>query len=166
MKVVSPLILHKSEYGGVKLNITTRVELLEAFRDMRDRLSKYDFKGVMVYEQIPPGTELILGARRDPDFGPVILLGAGGVLSEVLKDISLRIAPVGPGECRAMLEELKYNRIIRGFRGNPPLAADALVELTVRFSELVIKHGWIQEIEFNPVFLYENSAVIGDVRIL
>ena len=166
MKVVSPNIIHKSEFGGVILNINNTEELLSAYRDMNKRLSSYDIKGVMIYEQVPEGTEIILGAKKDPDFGPVILVGAGGIMSEVMQDVSLRIAPVTEYECAEMLEELKYNQIISGFRGNPPLARDALIDLIMKLSGLMITEPWIEELDFNPVFLYEDRAVIGDVRII
>jgi len=166
MKVVSPNIIHKSEFGGVILNILNYKELLSAFRDMKNRLSSYDVKGVMVYEQVPDGTEIILGSKRDPNFGPVILVGAGGIMSEVMKDVSLRVAPVTEKECAEMLKELKYNKIISGFRGKPPLARGALIDLIMKLSELMTAEPWIGELDFNPVFLYENSAVIGDVRII
>ncbi|MCK5199356.1 MAG: acetate--CoA ligase family protein, partial [Spirochaetales bacterium] len=166
MKVVSPNIIHKSEFGGVVLNINNDEELLSAYRDMNNRLSAHEIKGVMVYEQVPEGTEIILGAKKDPDFGPVILVGAGGIMSEVMKDVSLRIAPVTERECAEMLGELKYDRIISGFRGKPPLARDALIDLIMKLSGLMTTEPWIEELDFNPVFLYEDRAVIGDVRII
>ena len=93
MKIVSPDILHKSDVGGVILGIRNAEELEGAWQDMKSRLSKYDVRGVMVYEQVGTGHECILGAKRDADFGPVVLAGSGGVMSELMKDISMRIAP-------------------------------------------------------------------------
>ena len=166
MKIVSPDILHKSDVGGVVLGIASGEECVLAFEEMTARLARYDIRGVMLYEQVKGARECILGAKRDVDFGPVVLAGAGGVLSELVKDVSLRIAPLNRKDCEDMIDELKFGRIIKGFRGSPPLAGDALVEVMMKLSVLVTAEPWIEELDFNPVFLFEDRVLLGDVRIL
>ncbi len=166
MKVVSPEIIHKSDAGGVMLGIRTVKELVAAYRDMAFRLSNRGMRGVMVYEQVENGREFILGAKRDPDFGPVILLGAGGVMAELIKDAVLRIAPLTEEDCEVMISSLKVAPLINGFRGSAPLAKDTLVDVMLKLSSLVTAETWIEELDFNPVFLFEDRTVIGDVRVI
>jgi len=166
IKVVSQEIIHKSDAGGVMLGIRDVEELVTAYQDMASRLSNRGMRGVMIYEQVEDGREFILGAKKDPDFGPVILLGAGGVMAELIKDAVLRIAPLTEEDCEVMISSLKVAPLINGFRGSAPLAKDALVEVMLKLSSLVTAETWIEELDFNPVFLFEDRAVIGDVRVI
>ncbi|MBN2051359.1 MAG: acetate--CoA ligase family protein [Spirochaetales bacterium] len=166
MKVVSPEILHKSDAGGVVLGIRNAGELTAAYNDMAARLSGRGMSGVMLYQQLSGGRECILGAKKDRDFGPVILAGAGGVMAELMKDAALRIAPLTRRDCVKMLASLKFAPLIDGFRGSPPLAKDALIDLMLRLSVLVTSELWIEELDLNPVFLFKDRVVIGDVRII
>lgn len=165
MKVVSPSIVHKSDEGGVALNLRTRADTEAAFFSMKKRLQRRDFRGVVLHEMIPSGPEIILGMKRDPAFGPVILAGAGGIYTEVMRDLSLRIAPVDPAEAAEMLRELKVYPLLTGYRGTAALDVDDLARQIVLLSELAMDHPEITELDLNPLFVLGNQAVVGDVHI-
>jgi len=166
MKVVSPQILHKSDVGGVLLNIQNEQQVRQAFTGMARRFSSQGFRGGMLYQQVMEGLEIIAGIKQDPTFGPVVLVGAGGVLTELVRDSAVRIAPFSGGEAEDMLSELKINRIITGYRGSTALDREALADLLVRLSDLAMSYPAIQELDFNPIFLRQKGLLIGDVRII
>ncbi|MBN2553744.1 MAG: acetate--CoA ligase family protein [Spirochaetales bacterium] len=166
MKVVSPQILHKSDVGGVRLNLGDERQVEEAFADMARRFSAQEFRGVMIYRQVSGGLEVIAGIKQDPTFGPVVLAGAGGVLTELLRDSAVRIAPFSRPEAQEMLSELKISRMLAGYRGSAALDREALAELLVRLSDLAIRYPAVGELDFNPVFVQESGLLIGDVRII
>jgi acetyltransferase len=166
MKVVSPQILHKSDVGGVLLNIQNEQQVRQAFTDMARRFSSQGFRGAILYQQVTEGLEIIAGIKQDPTFGPVVLVGAGGVLTELVRDSAVRIAPFGTRETEDMLSELKINRIITGYRGSTALDREALADLLVRLSDLAVRYPAMQELDFNPIFLRQKGLLIGDVRII
>jgi len=112
------------------------------------------------------GLEIIAGIKQDPTFGPVVLVGAGGVLTELVRDSAVRIAPFGREEAEDMLSELKITRILSGYRGSTALDRRALADLLVRLSDLAVRYPAIQELDFNPIFLHQQGLLIGDVRII
>jgi hypothetical protein len=120
----------------------------------------------MLYRQLSAGVELIAGLKQDPDFGPVVLAGSGGVLAELLDDVAMRIAPFGREEALAMLSELKTHRLLEGFRGQPPRDSGAVADLLAALSRLGQAYPQIRELDLNPVFVFERGALIADVRIL
>jgi acetyltransferase len=166
MKVVSPRILHKSDVGGVRLNLRDERQVRETFAGMAERFAGQEFRGVMLYRQIGEGLEIIAGIKQDPTFGPVVLVGAGGVLTELLRDSAVRIAPFGPEEAEDMLSGLKIDRMLAGYRGGAALDRRALVDLLVRVSRLAVRYPSIGELDFNPVFIQKRGLKIGDVRII
>ena len=166
MKVVSPRILHKSDVGGVLLNLKEEHQVQEAFAEMAGRFGERDFRGAMLYRQILEGLELIAGIKQDPTFGPVVLAGAGGVLTELLRDSSVRIAPFGREEAQEMLAELKVSRMLAGYRGSAALDREALVDLLVDLSRLAVRYPAVGELDFNPIFVQDSGLKIGDVRII
>jgi len=166
MKVVSPQILHKSDVGGVILNIRNEQKLNSAFKEIEEKFSNCDFQGAMLYRQIEAPLEIIVGVKQDPDFGPVILVGAGGVYTELLEDVSLRIAPLDKPEALEMISELKIQKILAGFRGSALLDSQAVAELMASLSRLALTYPALQELDFNPVFVFEKGCLIGDTRIL
>jgi acyl-CoA synthetase (NDP forming) len=166
MKVVSPRITHKSDVGGVRLDLRDERQVHEAFTDMSGRFAGRDFLGVMLYRQIPEGLELIAGIKQDPTFGPVVLAGAGGVLTELLRDSAVRIAPFSREEAGDMLAELKISRMLAGYRGSAAADREAVVELLVDLSWLAVRYPAIGELDFNPIFVQKKSLKIGDVRII
>jgi acetyltransferase len=166
MKVVSPDILHKSERGGVVMGIRDEVAAREAFRAIRARAAGACFNGVIVYPMIRGGQEVLVGISRDPQFGPVVAFGLGGIYTEVLRDVALRVAPVDHGEAHAMIRSLRGYGILAGARGQKPLDLPALADVIVRVSELPFAYPEIAELDLNPVFASPAGAVAGDVRIL
>jgi acetyltransferase len=166
MKVVSPQILHKSDVGGVRLGLRDEGQVREAFADMETRFAEREFRGVMLYRQVSEGLEIIAGIKQDPTFGPVVLSGAGGVLTELVRDSAVRIAPLGPGEAEEMLSGLKISRMLSGYRGGPALDREALRDLLVRMSRLAMRYPAIGELDFNPIFVQQKGLKIGDVRII
>jgi acyl-CoA synthetase (NDP forming) len=133
---------------------------------MSTTFSGQEFRGVMLYEQVPEALEIIVGLSRDADFGPVIAVGAGGIYTELMRDVSLRIAPFSREEARHMVEELAVYKLLEGFRGKPGLDIEAVVDCVMRLSEVALNYPQIRELDLNPVFVRENGALVGDVRIL
>ncbi len=166
MKVVSPSIVHKTDAGGVILNVVDSEEAVDAFERLHAVAPGDDFRGVLVSPMVPESVEVLVGLSLDPQFGPVVACGLGGVFTEALDDVSLRIAPIAPEEARAMLEELQGAAILRGTRGKEPRDLDALAELVAEVSRLPFRFPAIAEFDLNPVFSLERGARIGDVRVV
>ncbi len=166
MKVVSPDILHKSEVGGVILGIQDDQDARRAFHQLKDAAQGKTFYGVVIYPQLKDAQEVLLGCTRDAKFGPVVVLGAGGIYTEVLRDTSMRVAPVDQAEAERMVRELKSFPILNGIRGQKRRDLVALANLIVRFSQLPFLYPEIAEIDLNPVFLFEQGLLIGDVRVI
>jgi acetyltransferase len=166
MKVVSPDILHKSEWGGVRLNIGDDTAARQAFQSMQDSASGVDFRGVIVYPMIKPVQEVLLGISNDAQFGPVVMFGMGGIYTEVLRDIALRIAPIDYLEAEAMIREIRSFPVLEGIRGQPPCDLEALAETLVKVSWLPFQYPEIAEIDLNPIFLFSKGLVVGDVRVI
>ncbi len=168
LKLVSEKIVHKTEEKAVITGIQSRQELARHLADSEKRFrkrypsEKLDF---MLQEQLS-GTEVIIGMKRDAQFGPVILFGMGGVLVEVFKDVSMRIAPLSKKDIKEMMEEIKGIKILRGFRGEKPVNIDALADMLSRISGMSVKEKDIAEIDFNPVIVNERHARVVDVRML
>jgi acyl-CoA synthetase (NDP forming) len=166
MKVVSADILHKSEYGGVVLDIRDDAAARSAFDAIRGAAAGKDFRGVVIYPMVRNAREVLMGITRDPQFGPVIAFGLGGIYTEVLRDISLRVAPVGRFEAEAMIRQIRTFPILKGIRGQAPADLDALAEVLVRFSRLPFRYPEIAEVDLNPVFVFDKGLVVGDVRVI
>ncbi len=164
LKVLSPEVVHKSDAGGVKLNLKNAAEVERAFAEIEIAFAGTKLAGVAVQKMASPGLEAIIGVSRDPTFGPVIMFGLGGVFVEVLQDVSFRILPVTEKDIEAMLEEIRGYTLLQGYRGTAVDLA-ALKELLLKVSELVLCHPEIKELDLNPVFLYEDGYTIVDARI-
>ena len=164
-KVVSPEISHKSDIGGVILNVNHFSEAEKAYEKIR-KLSRGDSSGVLIQKMVLDGKEVILGAKRDPSFGPVLLFGLGGIYVEVLKEVSLRVAPINRSEAKEMISELKASGILQGVRGERPLDIEALIENLLRLSQLMIDFPEIEGIDINPVKVMEKGAVAVDARLV
>jgi acetyltransferase len=165
LKVISPRISHKSDVGGVQLNLTQPSEVEEAFEKIK-KLDPENSSGVLVQKMVLDGKEIILGAKRDPSFGPVVLFGLGGIYAEILKETSLRVAPINRSEAEEMISELKATQILKGVRGERPLDIEALVENLLKLSQLMMDFPDIEGIDINPVKVLEKGAVALDARIL
>jgi acyl-CoA synthetase (NDP forming) len=165
LKVISPHISHKSDVGGVILNIHDLSEAEGAYEKIR-KLIKEDSFGILVQKMVFQGKEVILGAKRDPSFGPVVLFGLGGIYVEVLKESSLRVAPINRPEAEEMISELKASAILKGVRGERPLDIGALVENLLRLSQLMVDFPEIEGVDINPVRALEKGAIAVDARIV
>jgi 3-hydroxypropionyl-CoA synthetase (ADP-forming) len=168
-KIVSPQILHKTDVKGVKVGLQNEAAVRETFNDMYGRLSKqYNVKGVLLEKMAASGgIEIIVGLQNDPQFGPVIMAGIGGIYTEVFKDVSFRVLPITKEDAISMIEDLKGNKILKGFRGMAPvnmnMIADALVNIGMFGTEMA---PFYESIDFNPVIFYENDYVVVDAKIL
>lgn len=170
MKVVSPDILHKSDAGGVLLNVSGPDEVSAGFEKIRANSFAYKagvrFQGVEVSEMVRPGLEMIVGARRDDSFGPIVMCGLGGIYVEVMKDIVFRAFPLGRGEAEKMIDELKARPMLSGVRGARPSDTRALVDTVLRVGAVVDRCPVISDLEVNPLFLYEEGLKAVDVRVM
>ncbi len=171
MKIASPQIIHKSDAGGVKVNLTNDLEIKEAFKTIIANAKKYnkiaEIKGVLVVEMVKGGKELIIGSKLEPGFGPVIMLGMGGIYVEVLKDVNFKLAPVTDKEADDMIASIKTQKILQGVRGEKPSDITKLSECIQRLSQLVTDFKEIKELDMNPVLVMEKGkgCKILDVRI-
>jgi 3-hydroxypropionyl-CoA synthetase (ADP-forming) len=167
-KIVSPQILHKTDVNGVKVGLNSEAAVKETFNDMHGRLSKeYNVKGVLLEKMATPGAELIVGLQNDPQFGPIIMVGIGGIYTEVFKDVTFRVLPITKEDAVSMMEDLKGKQILKGFRGAPPVSMDALANALVSIGNLgTDMAAYYESIDFNPVIFYEKDYVVVDAKIL
>jgi 3-hydroxypropionyl-CoA synthetase (ADP-forming) len=168
-KIVSPDILHKTDVKGVKVGLQNEAAVKESFNDIYGRLSKqYSVKGVLLEKMAAPGgVELIVGLQNDSQFGPVIMAGIGGIYTEVFKDVSFRVLPITKEDAISMIDDLKGNKILRGFRGMPPVNLDLLADALVRIGKFGTEIApYYESIDFNPIIFYENDYVVVDAKIL
>src|ERR687892_388711 len=169
-KIVSPEILHKTDVRGVKVGLQNQTDVKNAFNDMYGRLSKQynSVKGVLLEKMAPAGgVELIVGLQNDPQFGPVIMVGIGGIYTEVFKDVSFRVLPITKEDAISMIDDLRGNKILRGFRGMPPVNLNMLAEALVNIGKFGTEMApYYESIDFNPIIFYENEYVVVDAKIL
>ena len=170
LKVVSPDIAHKSDVGGVQLNLKDRDTVGAAFDTILASATKAEpgarIKGVSVQQMAPQGTEVIVGMTTDPQFGPVMMFGLGGIMVEVLKDVSFRLVPLSEKDAGQMIAEIKGKPVLDGVRGQPAADLAALRSTILKVSELVERHPEIRELDLNPVFAYPDGALAVDARIV
>lgn len=167
-KIVSPDILHKTDVDGVKVGLSSEDEVKKAFDDMFNRLKeKFDVKGVLLEKMVPKGVELIVGLQNDSQFGPSIMVGLGGIYTELFKDVSFRVLPITKNEAAKMLESLRGKDILKGFRGSKPIDLDMLSQAIVNIGTLgVDMAGKYESIDFNPVVVYPDSYYVVDAKII
>jgi len=170
LKVVSPQITHKSDVGGVKLNLASAEAVGQAFDAIMESAKRVapeaTIEGVSVQRMAEQGIEVIVGVSTDPQFGPVLMFGLGGVLVEVLKDVAFRVIPITPRDARQMVREIQGYPLLEGYRGQEPADVGALEELLLNLSQFVEQHPEIVELDLNPVFAYPKGALAVDARIV
>jgi len=166
LKLIAEDIVHKSDTGAVKLNIKDKDELEAAYKDLMNIASQKEKKISVQKMADEPITELIIGMTTDAQFGPALMFGIGGILVELLEDVSFRIAPVTEYDCREMIREIKGFPILDGYRGKPKADINAIVDTLMKISDLVIKYEEINELDLNPVFIYEKGLICVDARII
>jgi len=170
MKIVSPDIAHKSDVGGVVVGLKDAKAVRKAYREMLERVAAAapaaKITGVAVQHMAPQGIEVIVGATTDPQFGPVMMFGLGGVFVEVLKDVAFRIVPLEPRDAGQMVREIRGLPVLQGARGAKPADLPALESLIVKVSQFVASHPEVAELDLNPVFAYPDGALAVDARIV
>ncbi len=170
MKIVSPQILHKTDVGGVKVGISNDKEVKHAFNDMYGRLSKkkgVEIKGVLLEKMVPKGIEMIVGLQVDPQFGPVIMAGLGGVMTEIFKDVAWRMLPITIDDAKSMIDELKSSKLFKGFRGSKPIDLNMLAKALVQIGKIGTDNAeYINSIDFNPIVVYPKSYYVIDAKII
>src|SRR5256885_713173 len=170
MKIVSPQILHKTEAGGVVVGVKSAEAAQQAFTTIVDSARRYDARatidGVQIQQMLSGGQEVIIGAVTDPAFGKLVAFGLGGILVEVLKDITFRLAPASSADALSMLDGIAAAEILRGVRGAKPVDRTTLANMIERVSALVAEFPEISEMDLNPVFATEHGATAADVRIV
>jgi acetyltransferase len=170
LKIVSPNILHKTEAGGVRIKLHTQKDVRQAYKDILQNARNYnpeaDIRGVLVSPMAAEGVEVIIGTKYDDQFGPVIMYGLGGIMVEILRDVSFRVIPLSPTGARRMIEETKSFPILNGSRGKPPLDKKAITKLLMLCSEIVEAYPQIAEMDLNPVIVHQNGLSVVDARVI
>ncbi len=166
MKLIAEDVVHKSDVGAVKLNIGDEDDAKSAFDELM-KIESQAKKSISVQEMAKePVAEIIVGSLQDAQFGPTVMFGIGGVLVEVMEDVSFRIAPINDFDADEMVHEIKGFKILDGYRGKPPADLDSIKHVLKEISELVYEHQEISEMDLNPVFAYEDGLKIVDARII
>ena len=172
VKVISPDILHKSDAGGVKIGLQSAAEVAQAIRTMMGQpvISESRIEGFLVEEMAPAGQEIVIGGVRDPDFGPLVMVGLGGIFVEILADVAFRICPITRIDAEEMLAELKGVAILEGARGRRPVPKAAIVDALLKMggeAGLLMRHADdIREADVNPFIVSENGAFAADARFV
>jgi acetyl-CoA synthetase (ADP-forming) len=170
LKIVSPDVIHKFDVGGVIVNIKSPEDVRDAYKKILENVKKHKpdakIKGILVQEMAPSSTEVIVGSTKDPQFGPALMFGLGGIFVEVLKDVTFRIAPITRQDAQEMITEVKAYPILKGYRSQPPADIDAIVKILLSTSKLVMDHQEIKELDLNPIMVYEKGAKTVDARII
>ncbi|MFC1952438.1 acetate--CoA ligase family protein [Chloroflexota bacterium] len=170
LKVASTDITHKSDAGGVKLGLKTVEQVGKAYDDIltsvRQKHPQAKIQGVSVQNMARPGVEVIIGMSKDAQFGPVLMFGLGGVLVEILKDVSFRIVPLTTRDAREMIREIKGYPLLEGYRGQEAVDVSTLEDWLVKLSDFAEQNHEVKEIDLNPVFAYSQGAVAVDARVI
>lgn len=164
LKIVSPDVVHKTDAGGVKLNLTGQDDVRSAYHEILETFRYRRIKGVTIQKMAKPGIEAIIGVTRDPNFGPLIMFGLGGIFVEILRDVSFRILPITEKDALEMIEEIRGAAILKGYRGKA-VDLDSLCGLLLKISQLVVENHEISELDLNPLFLYPDGYVVVDARM-
>ena len=164
LKATGPAIIHKTEVGGVVLNLVDETAVRRAYDGLATRLGP-DMTGVIIQEMVAGGVEVVVGATLDKTFGPLVLYGSGGILVELLNDVAFRIHPLTDADVREMINDVKGTALLRGYRGSPPADETALSEIILRVSALLEICPQIQEMDANPVKVLEDGVIVVDARV-
>ena len=170
LKIVSPDIIHKSDAGGVKINLKTAADVENAYKTILENAKNYKadakIEGIIVQEMAPQGIEVIVGAVKDPQFGQTVMFGLGGIFVELLKDVNFRVAPLTMADAKEMITQLKAFPLLNGYRGAKPADIEALAEILCNVSKLILDNPEIKELDLNPVMAYSKGAKTVDARII
>ena len=170
LKIVSPDVIHKSDAGGVKLGLETAVQVGDAYDEILKSIGKQypdaDIQGISVQKMARSGVEVIVGMSTDSQFGPVIMFGLGGIMVEILKDVSFRIVPLEPRDAREMIREIKGFPVLEGYRGQEAVDIANLESLILKVSAFIDQYPEVEELDLNPIFAYSDGAVAVDARVM
>ena len=170
LKIVSPDVIHKTDSGGVKLSVNSVAHVKKAYdeilKKVRKQYPKALLHGISVQKMVRPGTEVIVGISKDPQFGPVVMFGLGGIFVELFKDVSFRVIPVERKDAQEMIKEIKGFPLLQGYRGKEPADISSLVNIILKISKFIEGNPQIKELELNPIFAYRHRAVAADARII
>lgn len=170
MKIVSPDVLHKTDAGGVMLDVKSPVETQEKYAQILTQVKAFNEKarvlGVLIEHMAPKGVEVIVGGIRDSQFGPTILFGLGGIFVEILKDVTFRVAPVSELDSREMIKGIRAYPILAGVRGQPPADEHAIIETIRGVSRIMLEQSAIGQLDLNPVIVHARGASIVDARMM
>jgi len=170
LKIASPDVVHKSDAGGVKLGLKTSKQVGRAYDDILAAINQKHpqamIQGVSVQRMARPGVEVIIGMSKDAQFGPVLMFGLGGILVEILKDVSFRIVPLTKRDAGEMIREIKGYPLLEGYRGQEPVDVPNLEEWLVKVSDFVEQNPEVKEIDLNPILAYSSGALAVDARIV
>lgn len=172
VKVVSSEIIHKSDAGGVRVDLETADDVRQAIRSMQalPKIASAQVEGWLIEEMAPAGQEIVIGGLRDADFGPLVMVGLGGIFVEVLADVSFRICPITRIDAEEMLDELKGAAILNGARGRKPVSRDAIIDVLLKMGGdegLLMQHAdEITEADINPLIVSERGAIAVDARFI
>jgi acyl-CoA synthetase (NDP forming) len=172
MKISSPDILHKSDIGGVRVGVATAADVRDAYELIDYRARRYqpnaDIRGILVQQQAPPGRECLVGVSRDPQFGPLVAFGMGGIYVEVLKDVAFRLAPISRAEAEEQVRSIRSFPILQGTRGEKPADIASVIDTVLRASQLVTDFPEIVEMDINPLMVYDQGqgSIVLDARII
>jgi acetyl-CoA synthetase (ADP-forming) len=170
LKIVSPQVLHKSDAGGVLINVKDEDGVRKGYNKILENVKAHvpdaEITGILVQEMAPNGTEVIVGSTKDPTFGPTLMFGLGGIFVEILKDVSFRLAPITKTDAEEMVKEIKAYKILEGARGMPPADQETIVDILLATSKMLMECPEIKELDMNPVLVYEKGAKIVDARVI
>lgn len=170
LKIVSPDISHKSDIGGVRLGLDDGAAVTAAFNEIIANANKAvpdaRITGIAVQHMAPEGTEVIVGMTTDPQFGPVVMFGLGGIMVEVLKDVTFRLVPLAERDAAQMIDEIKGKAILDGVRGQPPADKAAIKRAILKVSEFVERNPDVRELDLNPMLVYRDGVIAVDARIV
>jgi acyl-CoA synthetase (NDP forming) len=170
LKILSPQIVHKTDAGGVELNINNDKELREAYQEMMTKVTKNkpdaELIGILVEEMMKPSNELIVGGIRDSQFGPSVMFGMGGIFAEVYQDVAFRVAPLDEIDASELINSIEGSKILKGLRGEPPADVQSIVKILLNVSNIMMEHKKIKQLDLNPVKVYSDFACAVDSRII
>ena len=170
LKIVSLQVLHKSDAGGVLIDIGdedgVRAGYNRILENVRAKVPDAEITGILVQEMAPSSTEVIVGSTKDPTFGPTIMFGLGGIFVEILRDVAFRLAPITQADAEEMIREIRSYKILEGARGMPRADQEAIAEILLNTSRMLVECPEIKELDMNPVLVYEKGAKIVDARII
>jgi len=170
LKIASPDVVHKSDAGGVKLGLSTSEQVGKAYDDIlaaiKKEYPKAVIQGISVQKMATPGVEVIIGMSKDAQFGPVLMFGLGGIMVEIMKDVSFRIVPLTKRDAAEMIREIKGYPMLEGYRGQEPVDIASLEDLLMKLSNFAEQNPEVKELDLNPIFAYSKGALAVDARVI